>query len=218
MKDKQSFILYADLIHTVKKMPVEKAGKLFMTILEYVNDQNPEPKDMVVDLVFEPIKQQLKRDLIKWNKYIEKQAANGAKGGRPPKPKEPSETQTTQALKKEPKKADNVNVNVSVSDNVTANEINIPFSFFWNDYDMKINKGKCEPFWNKLSDDDRQSIMNYLPAYKLTTPNGEFRKNPLTFLRNKAWLDDLRLTEEIKTQLKTAQDDREIDDLIEKYR
>ncbi len=65
-KDKKSFVLYADLIHTVKKMPEDKAGKLLLTILEYVNDENPEVDDMLVDLVFEPIKQQLKRDLIKF--------------------------------------------------------------------------------------------------------------------------------------------------------
>ena len=64
--NKKSFILYADLIHTVKKMPPEKAGELLLTILEYVNDNNPEILDPYVDIVFEPIKQQLKRDLEKY--------------------------------------------------------------------------------------------------------------------------------------------------------
>ena len=40
-EDKKSFLLYADLIHTVKKLPKEKIGDLFLTILEYVNDTNP---------------------------------------------------------------------------------------------------------------------------------------------------------------------------------
>lgn len=65
-ENKKSFLLYCDLIHTVKKLPKDKQGELFITILEYVNDMNPEVKDLNVDLVFEPIKRQLKRDLIKY--------------------------------------------------------------------------------------------------------------------------------------------------------
>jgi hypothetical protein len=65
-ENKKSFILYADLIHTVKKMPKDKAGELFLIILQYVNDENPVVEDMVIDLVFEPIKRQMKRDLKKY--------------------------------------------------------------------------------------------------------------------------------------------------------
>lgn len=79
-ENKRSFVLYADLIHTVKKMPKEKAGELFMTILSYVNDLNPVVEDMTVDLVFEPIKQQLKRDLVKWEGEIVRKSEGGAMG------------------------------------------------------------------------------------------------------------------------------------------
>ena len=65
-KDKKSFVLYADLIHTVKKMNREDAGELLLHILKYVNDENPETENMAVYLTFEPIKQQFKRDLKKW--------------------------------------------------------------------------------------------------------------------------------------------------------
>lgn len=117
-ENKKSFVLYADLIHTVKKMPSDKAGDLFLHILKYVNDENPVTDDMIVDLTFEPIKQQLKRDLKKWENYIEKQSENGKKGGRPKKDEEPKESQITQPFPEKPKKADNV----SVSANVTENE------------------------------------------------------------------------------------------------
>ena len=65
-EDKKGFVLYADLIHTINKMPSEKAGDLFKHILRYVNDEEPTTDDMLIDLVFEPIKQQLKRDLRKY--------------------------------------------------------------------------------------------------------------------------------------------------------
>ena len=39
-ENKKSFVLYTDLIHTVSKMPNDKAGELFKHILMYVNDEN----------------------------------------------------------------------------------------------------------------------------------------------------------------------------------
>jgi beta-galactosidase beta subunit len=81
MKDKKSFILYADLIHTVVKMPKDKAGELFVTILKYVNDENPVVDDMLVDLTFEPIKQQLKRDLKYWEQVKVNRSNAGKAGG-----------------------------------------------------------------------------------------------------------------------------------------
>jgi len=65
-ENKKAFVLYADLIHTINKMPSDKAGDLFKHILSYVNDENPTTDDILIDLVFEPIKQQLKRDLKKY--------------------------------------------------------------------------------------------------------------------------------------------------------
>lgn len=68
MENKKSFILYTDLIHTVRKLPNDKAGELFKHILSYVNDEDPETNDLIINISFEPIKQQLKRDLDKWSK------------------------------------------------------------------------------------------------------------------------------------------------------
>jgi hypothetical protein len=65
-EEKKSFILYVDLIHTIEKLPNEDAGELFKHILRYVNDKNPTTENILVDVTFEPIKQQLKRDLRKY--------------------------------------------------------------------------------------------------------------------------------------------------------
>jgi hypothetical protein len=79
---KSSFVLYTDLLHTVEKMPVEKAGELFMHILRYVNDQEPETDDLIVNLTFEPVKQQLKRDLRAWEKKQEQRRQAGLRSAR----------------------------------------------------------------------------------------------------------------------------------------
>jgi len=107
--NKKSFLLYCDIIHTVKKLPKDKAGELFIHILEYVNDLAPVANDTIIELVFEPIKQSLKRDLIKYQNICERNAANGSKGGRPKNPDEPKKPTGLSGNPKnpdEPKKAD----------------------------------------------------------------------------------------------------------------
>lgn len=79
-ENKKSFILYSDLLHTIDLMPDENAGKLFKHILKYVNDLDPEAEDLITKLSFEPIKQQLKRDLNAWEKTIELKSDSGKMG------------------------------------------------------------------------------------------------------------------------------------------
>jgi hypothetical protein len=112
-KDKKSFLLYCDQQGVFNKLPDEIAGKLIKHIFAYVNDENPPCDDLLLTIAFEPIKTQLKRDLRKYDDYIEKQKFNGSKGGRP---KKDEQTQITQPFFQEPKKADNVNVNATVKD------------------------------------------------------------------------------------------------------
>lgn len=114
-KDKSSFVLYCDLIHTVKKLSDEQAGNLFKHILKYVNDENPEPENIITEIAFEPIKQALKRDLRKYEAICERNKNNGSKGGRPnKKPKKPN---GLFGNPNKPKKAD--------SDSDSDNEIKI---------------------------------------------------------------------------------------------
>ena len=80
-ENKKGFILYCDLIHTVEQLPNDKAGELFKHILRYVNDQNPITDDLITNITFEPIKQQLKRDLSKWTEKSLKRSEAGRLGG-----------------------------------------------------------------------------------------------------------------------------------------
>ena len=77
---KNSFILYTDLHHTVKHLSTEQAGELFKIILSYVNDENPEVENPLLKIAFEPIKQQLKRDLKKYSVKIDKKSRAGIIG------------------------------------------------------------------------------------------------------------------------------------------
>ena len=71
-ENKKSVLLYCDIIHTVEELDDCEAGKLFKHYLRYINDQDPPPPDKLTQIVFEPIKQNLKRDLRKWEKKSER--------------------------------------------------------------------------------------------------------------------------------------------------
>ena len=78
-ENKKSFILYCDIIHTIEKLNDDDAGKLFKHVLRYVNDLNPTTDHLITQIAFEPIKQQLKRDLVKFQDKISKLSENGKK-------------------------------------------------------------------------------------------------------------------------------------------
>jgi hypothetical protein len=111
-ENKKSFLLYADLIHTISKMPKEKAGELFMHILEYVNGKNPETDDLIIQLTFEPIKQALKRDLQKYENIRLKNIENANKRWNK------NNATASERMPSNTKNAVNGNVSDNVNDNV----------------------------------------------------------------------------------------------------
>lgn len=78
-ENKKSFILYADQIHLFETLSDDEAGKVIKHLFRYINDLNPELPDRTTQLIFEPIKQQLKRDLETWKKSISGKSEGGKK-------------------------------------------------------------------------------------------------------------------------------------------
>jgi uncharacterized phage protein (TIGR02220 family) len=105
-KDKTSFILYADQRSYFDKLTDDEAGRLIKHIFSYVNDENPNPVDRITDLSFEPIKLQLKRDLIKYESIVNRNKSNGSLGGRPKTQEEPKKPTGLFGNPIKPKKAD----------------------------------------------------------------------------------------------------------------
>lgn len=121
-ENKRSFVLYIDYIHTVQQLPVDKAGELFMTILEYVNDLDPQPQDLLVRVTFEPIKQQLKRDLKKWEGIKGRRSEAGKKSAEVRQQKATNST-SVDFVEQTPTNStvtEDVNVTVNVIDTVTV--------------------------------------------------------------------------------------------------
>jgi len=115
-KDKKSFILYVDQKDLWNKLPDEIAGKLIKHIYSYVSDENPSSDDLIVEIAFEPIKQQLKRDLKLFEEKRVKRSEAGIAGA----------NKRWQPIANDSKRINGIakiadNVNVNVNDNVIDN-------------------------------------------------------------------------------------------------
>lgn len=80
-QNKKSFILYADQKTIFDSLSDKEAGVLIKHIYSYVNDENPKAVTKLLKVAFEPIKQQLKRDLKDWEEKKAKRAEAGREGG-----------------------------------------------------------------------------------------------------------------------------------------
>lgn len=62
-----------------------------------------------------------------------------------------------------------------------------PFEDFWNLYDKKTDRAKCEAKYLRLKEDEKRAIFETLPEYLLSTPDKQYRKNPETYLNQRGW-------------------------------
>ena len=97
------------------------------------------------------------------------------------------------------------NENENINEDIDRDEkkvINVPFEKFWNLYDKKEDRIKCEGKWNRLTNKEREICILNLPAYILSTPDKQYRKNPATYLNNKSWENEIiKDGEKVKTVL-----------------
>lgn len=63
------------------------------------------------------------------------------------------------------------------------------FEIFWELYGKKNDRMKCEKAFSKLNEDDVKNLLEKLPAYVSSTPDLQYRKNPLTYLNGRCWED-----------------------------
>jgi len=194
-ENKKSVLLYCDIIHTIEPLTDEEAGKLFKHYLRYINDQNPCAKDRLTSLLFEPIKQNLKRDLKKWedksvkNKEIalmrwHKEDANAC-----------------ERIKVDANDADKDKV--TVKDKVKDKDINISFDVFWELYSKKVgSKDSCLKKWNSLTNLERTKIIDTLPNFLKSITDKQFQPHPQTYLNQSRWNDEIIVSQQSEVKFK----------------
>ena len=130
-----------------------------------------------------------------YQKVVDRNKINGSKGGRPKNPKEPKKPSGLNGLNKEPKKADSVSGSDSDkgSDKDSDNKLTADrFNEFWNLYDKKRDKPKCESKFKKLTVAEIDLLFAKLPLYIQSTPDKTYRKDPIRWLNGKCWNDEIQ--------------------------
>lgn len=200
-EDKKSFLAYCDWIDVFEELTNEEAGMLAKHLFRYVNDKNPTVENRIVKLSFIQIQQTLKRDLKKYESYINKQKLNGSKGGRPKK-EESKETQITQAFLEKPKKADiDIVIDSEIEKDIVIDnsKISIILNFFdfSSDNPNHIKQQRLVmAFLTTLKDHDY--FFTQFEAYKkLKTKEPEFKHSLNNFLGKQSeqfqdgkWMDN----------------------------
>lgn len=73
------------------------------------------------------------------------------------------------------------------------------FTEFWDLYDKKTDSSKCKTKFSKLTETEIDLVFKKLPAYIKSTPDKQYRKNPITWLNGKCWNDDIMQTNQAKS-------------------
>jgi hypothetical protein len=112
---KNTIVVYRDWINIFEKFTDLEAGVLIKHFFRYVNDLNPNPPDRLTVIAFEPIRLQLKRDLMSWEETRVKRSMSGRLGGlKSGEARKQNEANASCALKNEANEA------VIVTDTVTV--------------------------------------------------------------------------------------------------
>jgi hypothetical protein len=186
---KKSFLLYCDLKHTIDKLPDETAGRLLKLILDYANGDFKEPNDLLLQVVFEPIKQSLIRDLEKYDAKVIRNRENGSKGGRPSKEDNPQKPTGLINNPLKAKKADNDSDNDNDSDSVSDNGNDIIKSAKAPSFKSYSNQdliNQIKPLIEKYGKDTCNAFYSY---WSEPLANGKMR-----LTNEKAWDTNRRLT------------------------
>jgi hypothetical protein len=122
-ENKTSFVLYSDQRTLIDLLSNEQAGKLLKHIYAYVNDENPICEDVLINVAFEPIKQQFKRDLKKWERTKESRSKAGLASAEARKNKQNATKPTNVKYVQQSSTNSTVNVNDNVNVNVNVNDI-----------------------------------------------------------------------------------------------
>ncbi len=198
MENKKSFVLYSDLIHTVEKLPDDKAGQLFKTILEYVNDNDPVIDDLIVSISFEPIKQQLKRDLERWANIKEDRSKAGkasAEARRIKKLEEstnPTHVDSVEQDSTNPTVSVNETVTVTVNDrkeSISARKLTFKESLFSyvGDYKKETVKAFFE-YWSEHGDNDKKMRFEKEKSFGVSRRLSTWAKNDFDKTENQSEL------------------------------
>tara|TARA_R110002020_G_C16281925_1_gene771880 strand:+ start:73 stop:771 length:699 start_codon:yes stop_codon:yes gene_type:complete len=85
--------------------------------------------------------------------------------------------------------------------NKVLNNKNILLEKFWDAYDKRVGKIAFRKAWMQLSEEDMNKAIDFVPKYKAAREK-VYMKDPVRFIRNRAWEDELIVKEDKKPKKK----------------
>ncbi len=82
---------------------------------------------------------------------------------------------------------------------IRENKIKELFERFWNLYDKKTSKEKCFKKFSSLKPQEMEQLFIHVPNYVKNTPDKKYRKDPITYLNNKSFNDEIITFKKDKT-------------------
>lgn len=76
-------------------------------------------------------------------------------------------------------------------------ELKQKFLSFWNTYDKKIDSKKAWEKFQKLKPEEITKILSTVANYVNSNSDKQFRKNPVTYLNNKCWNDEITIKDKV---------------------
>jgi|688.fasta_scaffold806428_1 hypothetical protein len=189
-KDKKGFILYADQKELFEQLPDEKAGQLIKFIMKYVNDENPSTDDLIINLAFTPIKQQLKRDLQKFEQTKVNRSIAGKAGADKRWQNVANDSKRISTIAKMAVN-DNVNVNDKVILSISERKMNFAnqLSIYKKDYSKDI-LNEFYLYWTEHGVNDKKMRFEKQTSFDISRRLNNWLKNSAKFDTKESVNDD----------------------------
>lgn len=189
-KDKKSFVLYSDSQGLINQLPDDVAGRLLKHIYAYVNDENPSSDELLINVAFEPIKMQFKRDLVKWENTKEARSVAGKASVEARKLLKENQQNLTnltnvnlvQQTSTNLTVNDNVNVNVIIKDNIE--ERKLKFANSLKPFLLIYGKDLLNDFygyWTQHGENDRKFLAEKQKSFGIERRLETWKRNEKTF-------------------------------------
>ena len=192
---KDSFILYTEQKEVIDKLTDEQAGKLIKAIYEYVETDKMPQLDSLLEIVIIPFKQNIDRNIDKWEQIKQKRSEAGKIGAEIKKQKQAKQANVNFAKSKETNQAVNVNENVNVNDNDNVNVKDKKIHFA--DY-VTMTNAEYEKLVSTYSKEFADQCITVLDNYK--GANGKKYKSDYRAILN--WVVDKVKQEQAKAPKK----------------
>jgi hypothetical protein len=189
-KDKKGFILYADQKELFEQLPDEKAGQLIKFIMKYVNDENPSTEDLIINLAFTPIKQQLKRDLQKFEQTKVNRSIAGKAGADKRWQNVANDSKRISSIAKMAVN-DNVNVNDKVILSIAERKMNFAnqLAIYKKDYSKDI-LNEFYLYWTEHGTNDKKMRFEKQTSFDVSRRLNNWLKNSAKFDTKESVNDD----------------------------